>query len=259
LAETLVMIHGMWGTPSHWENFRGYFGGRGYRCLTPTLRYHDMDPQGIPDPRLGRTSLLDYAGDLEKIIRGLEDRPVLLGFSMGGVLAQILASRGLAKAAVLLSPAPPAGINALRPSIVWEFRSALLRRGFWRKPFRLPYRETSSAMLSGMPAEARRGIYDGLVYESGRAACEIGFWFLDPKGALKVDASKVTCPMLIISGGKDREHPIAVIRKVAKRYARVATFDELPDHGHWLVAEPGWERIAARIDQWLLRTLGGPV
>jgi pimeloyl-ACP methyl ester carboxylesterase len=152
---------------------------------------------------------------------------------------------------VLLSPAPPAGINALKPSVVWEFRSSLLGWGFWKKPFRLPFRETSSAMLGEMPAESRRAIYDGLVHESGRAACEIGFWFLDPRRAIAVDASKVTCPVLIVSGRKDREHPISIIRKIAERYRQVATFVELPDRGHWLVGEPGWDEIAERIERWL--------
>ena len=251
MAETLVFVHGMWGKGFHWELFRQYFQERGHRCVTPTLRHHDLEPQGIPDPGLGRMSLLDYAEDLEKLIRGLGEKPVVVGFSMGGLLAQILASRGLARAIVLLSPAPPAGIHTLNPSIAWEFRSVLLRWGFWKRPFRLPLRETSAAMLNMVPAEDRRAIYDGLVYESGRAASEIGFWFLDPRRASAVDASKVTCPVLILSGKLDREHPISVVRKIARRYREVATFEELPDHGHWLVGEPGWQRIAERIESWL--------
>ncbi len=258
MAETLVLVHGMWGTASHWDNFKRYFEARGHRCVTPTLRYHDVEPQEAPDPRLGRTSLLDYAEDLEKLIRSLGEKPIVMGFSMGGILAQLLASRGLAKAIVLLSPAPPAGINALKPSIAWEFRSRLLTWGFWKKPFRLPFREMSSAMLNKMPAESRRPIYDGLVYESGRAASEIGFWLLDRRRASAVDASKVTCPVLILSGEEDREHPVSVVRKIAERYSRVATFEELAGHGHWLVAEPGWEKIAERIDRWLEPILGEP-
>ncbi len=256
-TDTLVLVHGMWGKASHWENFARYFEARGHRCVAPTLRYHDMEPRGTPDPRLGRTSLLDYAEDLEALIRGLGEKPVVIGFSMGGILAQILASRGVAKAIVLLSPAPPAGINRLTPSIAWEFRSALLRWGFWKKPFRLPYREMSSAMLNEVPAESRRAIYDGLVYESGRAASEIGFWFLDPKRAIAVDVSKVTCPVLILSGRNDRENPISLIRKIAKRYRRVATLEELPGHGHWLIAEPRWDEIAQRIERWLESIVGG--
>ena len=115
MSKTIVMIHGMWGTGSHWENFKGFFEGKGYQCVVPTLRFHDMHPNAVPDPRLGTTSLLDYEADLEELIRGLYEMPVLMGFSMGGLLAQILGSRGLARALVLLSPAPPYGINALTP------------------------------------------------------------------------------------------------------------------------------------------------
>jgi pimeloyl-ACP methyl ester carboxylesterase len=67
---------------------------------------------------LGRTSLLDYAADLESLVRGLDAPPVLLGHSMGGLLALLLAARGLAQAAVLLTPASPAGINALTPAVI---------------------------------------------------------------------------------------------------------------------------------------------
>ncbi len=251
MAETILMIHGMWGTGSYWENFKGFFEAKGYRCAVPTLRFHDMEPDGVPDPRLGPTSLLDYAEDLEKLIRELHVMPILMGFSMGGLLAQILGSRELSKALVLLSPAPPYGINVLTPSVAVNFRSALMRWGFWRKPFRLPFAETSHAMLNMMPSESRRSIYDKFVYESGRAACEIGFWFFDPKGAAKVDESKVTCPVLIIAGDKDREHPAPVTRKIAKRYKNVATYKELSGHGHWLVGEPGWQQIAEYIEGWL--------
>jgi non-heme chloroperoxidase len=194
------MIHGMWGTGEYWENFKGFFEGKGYQCVVPTLRFHDMDPKAVPDPRLGRTSLIDYAEDLEKLIRELHATPILMGHSMGGCLAQILGSRELAKALVLLSPSPPHGIMALKPSVIKSFRSALTRWGFWRKPFRLTFGETAYSMLNRMPPENQKTIYDKFVYESGRVACEIGFWFFDSQGAAKVDESKVTCPVLIVAG-----------------------------------------------------------
>jgi pimeloyl-ACP methyl ester carboxylesterase len=258
MAETIVMIHGMWGSGWYWENFKGFFESKGYRCVIPTLRFHDMDPKGVPDPRLGTTSLLDYAEDLEKLIRELDGMPILMGFSMGGLLAQILGSRGLAKALVLLSPAPPYGINALTPSVAINFRSALMRWGFWRKPFRLPFAETSYSMLNQMPSESWKSIYDQFVYESGRAACEIGFWFFDTKGAARVDESKVTCPVLIITGEEDREHPVPVIRKIARRYKEAVTYKELPGHGHWLIGEPGWQEIIEYIKEWLHQALSKP-
>ncbi len=255
MAETIVMIHGMWGTGSYWENFKGFFEGKGYRCVVPALRFHDMDPNGVPDPKLGTTSLLDYAEDLEKLIRELHVAPILMGHSMGGLLAQILGSRRQGKALVLLTPASPHGIIALKPSVIKSFRSALTRWGFWRKPFRLTFAEAEYSMLNLMPSESRKSIYDQFVYESGRAAFEIGFWLFDSKGAAKVDESKVACPVLIIGGEEDRITPVSVTRKIVKKYKEVSTYKEFSGHSHWVIGEPGWEQIAEYIEKWLHQAL----
>jgi pimeloyl-ACP methyl ester carboxylesterase len=258
MAETIVMIHGMWGTGWYWEDFRGFFERKGYQCVVPTLRFHDMDPRGIPDPRLGATSLLDYAEDLEKMIRGLHATPILMGHSMGGLLAQILGSRGLVKALVLLTPAAPHGIMALKPSVIKSFWSGLTRWGFWKKAFRPTFAEAAYSMLNLMPSESRKGIYDKFVYESGRAASEIGFWLFDSKGAAKVDETKVTCPVLIVAGEKDRITPISVTRKIAEKYKEVATYKEFSNHAHWVIGEPGWQQIAEYIEEWLRQALSQP-
>jgi non-heme chloroperoxidase len=258
MAETIVMIHGMWGSGWYWENFKGFFESKGYRCVIPTLRFHDMDPNAVPDPRLGTTSLLDYAEDLEKLIRELQVRPILMGHSMGGLLAQILGSRGLAKALVLLTPASPRGIIALKPSVIKSFWSGLTRWGFWRKPLRQTFAEAAYSMLNLMPFESQKSVYDKFVFESGRAASEIGFWIFDSKKAARVDESKVTCPVLIVAGEKDRIVPVSITRKIAEKYKRVSTYKEFPDHSHWVVGEPGWQEIAEYIKEWLHQALSKP-
>lgn len=102
MSETIFMIHGMWCGAWYWDNYKGFFEDKGYRCVTTTLRFHDVDPGETPHPRLGATSLLDYAEDLEEEIRQLGDKPIIMGHSMGGLLTQILGGRGLAKVLVLL-------------------------------------------------------------------------------------------------------------------------------------------------------------
>lgn len=94
MAGTLVMIHGMMGGAWCWDDYKRYFEDKGYRCVTPVLRYHNMNPRGKPDPRLRSTGLLDYAADLEREIKKMDEPPVLVGHSMGGLLAQILGGRG---------------------------------------------------------------------------------------------------------------------------------------------------------------------
>lgn len=252
MAETIVMIHGMWGGSWCWDNYRAFFEQKGFRCRTPVLRHHDIRPQDPPPEALGRLSLREYADDLEAFIGDLEETPFIMGHSMGGLLAQMLAARGLGKGLVLLTPAPPAGINALTFSVIRSFWSVLTRWGFWRTPHRLPFEAASYAMLHRLPEDQRRREYAKLVYESGRAAAEIGFWLLDPRAASRVDHAAVKCPMLVVGATEDRITPLAATRKVAKKYGPQATFREFSGHAHWVIGEPGWEEIAGAVHRWMV-------
>ena len=253
MAETIVMIHGMYGGAWYWENYKNYLEQKGFACQTPTLRYHDIDPGDTPDPELGTTGLKDYARDLEEYIRNLDRKPFLMGHSMGGLLAQILGARGLAKGLVLLTPASPSGIHALKYSVIKSFWSVLTKWGFWRKPNRLPFEAAVYSMLHLLPADEQKAVYDRCVYESGRAAAEIGFWLFDFKGGSKVDQTHVTCPVLVIAGAQDRITPVSVVRKVALKYKPVSTYKEFENHAHWVVSEPGWEKIVEYAADWMER------
>lgn len=255
MADTIVMIHGMWGNSWYWERYRKFFESKGYTCITPVLRFHDMDPKAAPEPGLGKTSLLDYADDLEKEIKKLPSKPVLMGHSMGGLLSQMLAARGLAKAIVLLTPASPAGIMALRMSVIKSFWSVMTKWGFWKKPMLQTFDEAVYSMMHLLPPGEQKNSYEKFVYESGRAAFEIGFWLFDSRKASKVDESKVTCPVLVIAGKEDRITPAPVVRKVAEKYKSVSTYREFEHHAHWVVGEPGWQDVANYVYDWLRQSI----
>lgn len=255
MDRTIVMIHGMWGGVWCWDNFKPYLENKGYRCITPILRYHDMNPEDNPDPRLGTVSLLDYANDLEEQIRKLDGPVILMGHSMGGLLTQILASRDQAEAAILLAPAAPYGIMVLKPSVIRSFWSTLTTWNFWKKPGRQTFEEAAYSTLGVLSTDVKKKEYDKLVYESGRVVLEQGFWLLDSKKASKVDESKVTCPVLIIAGSEDKITPASVVRKIADKYQEVAVYKEFAHHGHAILAEPGWEEIAEHTSVWLNKAL----
>ncbi|MBU1235576.1 MAG: alpha/beta hydrolase [Gammaproteobacteria bacterium] len=249
MTETLYMIHGMWGGPWCWDEYLAYFSALGYSCHTPTLLYHDMTPGAKPDERLGTTSLLDYAEALEKEIRQLPERPILIGHSMGALLAQMLAARNLASAVVLLTPSAPAGILGLRLSLIRSFLSAHMKWGFWGKPMLQTLGEAHYSMLHRLTPEQQKSIIARLVPDSGRAMVEAGHWYLDRQHATRVDEAKVTCPVLVIAGEEDRITPASIVRKVARKYH--ADYKEFPGHAHWVLAEPGWEEIAGYVADWL--------
>ncbi|MGB9736297.1 MAG: alpha/beta hydrolase [bacterium] len=251
MADTIVMIHGMWGGSWYWERYKKFFESKGYTCITPVLRYHNVDPESKPPEELGTTSLLDYADDLEKVIKELPANPILMGHSMGGLLSQMLAGRGLAKAIILLTPASPAGILALRPSVIKSFWSGMMRWGFWRKPMKQTFEEAVYSMMHLLPPEEQKSSYKRFVYESGRAAFEIGFWLFDRKKAARVDENRVKCPVLVIAGKEDRITPASVVKRVAEKYGSVSTYKEFEHHAHWVVGEPGWEDVANYVYEWL--------
>jgi len=245
------MIHGMWGGSWCWDNYKIFFEKRGYHCVTTTLRHHDINPIAHPDSMLGTTSLLDYVNDLEQEILQLNMKPIVMGHSMGGLLAQILGSRDLAKALVLLTPAPPSGIMSLSLGTIKCFWSVLAKWGFWKIANRQIFDEAVYSLLHLMPEDQQKIIFDKFVYESGRAASEIGFWFLDSQRASSVDASKIKCPMLVISGSEDRITPANIVEKIAKKYEPLSTYRSFENHAHWLIGEPGWQEIADYISAWL--------
>ena len=251
MNETIVMIHGMWAGGWYWENYQAFFTSKGYRCLTPTLRHHDVRAGDPIPPDLGTTSIRDYANDLLEFVRNLNVVPILMGHSMGGLLTQILATQIECKAAILIASAVPGDIPALRFSVLKTFWTSFCRWGFWKKPMRPTFEEIAYGVFQLMPVEKQERLYDRFVFESGKAAMEIGLPILDKNKASRVDETRISCPVLICAGAQDRTIPIGASKKMFDKYAHVATLKVYEDHAHWLLGESGWESVAQDIDDWL--------
>ncbi len=255
MTKNIVMIHGMFAGGWYWNRLKHYFEEKQYHCLAPTLRYHDVDPKDEPHPKLGETSIIDYAMDIENLIAELDEKPVLIGHSMGGLVAQILTERGIAKGLVLLTPAPPSGITSLKFSALKSFLASCTKWGFWRNPLKLSFKLAVYSMLHLLPVVEQKTTYERLVYDSGKAGKEIGFWLFDSKKISKVDESKVTCPVLVISGSEDRATPPSLVRRIARKYKSVSTYKDFENHAHWIINEPGWKDVAEYINEWIKHTI----
>lgn len=254
MSKTIFMIHGMWGSGDIWKGYKDYFEAQGYRVIAPTLRLHGEQYITAAPQELGKVSLLDYAADLEKDIRALDEKPIIMGHSMGGLLAQILASRGLAEKLVLLTSASPAGVLALQPSSIKTFASVLTSWGFWKKPMRLTFEEAKYGIFGLLTPEQQVEEYAKFSFESGQAAAEIAFWSLDKNKATRVDAKGITCPILIVAGGQDRIAPVAVAKQIAKKYQKTnndVTYKEFKHFAHAIHQQEGWQEIAGYAADWI--------
>jgi pimeloyl-ACP methyl ester carboxylesterase len=242
------MIHGAFVGPWSLEEFAEKFRAAGHAVHMPCLRHHDG---GKPPESLGQTSLRDYAEDLDAFLDAFDSPPILVGHSMGGLLAQMLAARRDVRALVLLAPSAPWGVP---PSTIMEIASAqamLLNVGFWNSVLKPDQFVVASHALDRVPQPRHDAMFARFVPESGRAFFEIFHWGLDMRRASEVDARQVTCPVLVLVGGEDRVNPPGTVERVAALYGNRATFEKLPGMSHWLVGEPGWEKVAARTLEWL--------
>ena len=113
----IVFIHGMYMTPLCWEKWIDYYQSKGRRCMAPAWpgREEPIEAQRKkhPDPALGRLKLRDVVDRMETFIKSLAGKPVVIGHSMGGLVAQLLLQKDLAAAAVAIDPAPPQGVITL--------------------------------------------------------------------------------------------------------------------------------------------------
>lgn len=247
------MIHGAFCGDWAFEAWRPLFAVRNFDVITPRLRHHGAGDSAGSE--IGVTGMRDYAGDLEKLIDRIGEWPVVIGHSLGGLLALMLAARRRVRALVLLAPSPPWGIL---PSTPFEFMSAqalFLEGAFWRSAL-APKRWIANAhALDRLPPHQRDAVFARLVPESGRAMFETLHWPLDPNRSTWVDARAVTCPILCVAGALDRISPPATVRRIARRYGGRARLEIIPNHSHWLPGEPGWEAIAAGTLDWLEQVL----
>lgn len=245
-GRTIMLVHGMWSRPHVWNGFRGFFEDRGYQVVTPTLRHHDIEPGMAADPALATTSLLDYAADLERHVLTLDEKPYIIGHSMGGLLTQMLAARGLARAAALLASTHCAPVFAFDLAVARIFRREFTGR-FWRRHQLPSYASMRWGALNGFGEEEASDLYRTLIPESGRSLLEIAFWYLDRNRASFVDRHSVTCPLLFITGTEDRLTPPDFAWSTVDYYGPKARIEFLRNRGHWLPSEPGWEETAAKI------------
>lgn len=261
MSRTIIFIHGAWVTPTCWDPFISYFTERGYTCKAPAWPFHDRAIEQLraqPDPGLSHLGLGEIVDGYERFIRRLPEPPIVIGHSFGGLLTQILLDRGLGAAGIALDPAPPRGIlAATHPTTVRSLFRIISTPFGWSKTFTWTLPEFAYAFVHTAPPEEQARIFEQhVVLESGRIFFEDALSLFDGHSPTRVNFSNGSrAPLLLIAGAEDRIVPAAMVRATFRKYARRSSalthFKQFPDRTHWLIAQPGWEEIAAHVEGWL--------
>jgi alpha-beta hydrolase superfamily lysophospholipase len=253
---TIIMVHGVGGTADAYSRLAPAFRDLGWKVQTPTLR-PDRRTAENPPADLHTLRLKDYVDDVEALAREVEAAegvaPVLFGHSMGGLIVQKVAERGAGRAAVLLTPASPADVvSSASLAQAFTFANVLFSGKVEAKGHKIWRTGFTWGVLNRVPAAKHQGIFAGTVYDSGGVYADLAYPDRDPHRIAFIDETKITIPILTIGGGRDRATPVAGVRKVGEKYARIGgDYREYAENAHWIVDEPGTDQVIADIAAWL--------
>jgi pimeloyl-ACP methyl ester carboxylesterase len=252
----VVLIHGTCCRGDSWGSTRAAFEERGYTVHTPTLRHHEL-PLQEGAMKIAPLSLRDYTDDLVALVDSLDSPPLLVGHSLGGLLAQLAAARTRHAGVVAACPSPAPGVFAPTPTTLRSFGSVFGRHFLQPRPWANPlypptWQRFRRWVANAQTEEVAREFFAQLVCESGRAYCEIVFPHLDRGKATTVNYAAVTTPVLAIGGECDRLVAAQVARKTAARYQR-GTYVEIPRSDHLVFSGDALPVTMGHIDDWIAR------
>jgi pimeloyl-ACP methyl ester carboxylesterase len=249
--QPVVFVHGLWLLANSWEKWRTAFNEAGYATLAPGW---PDDPETVEEAHahpevLARKTVGQVAGHFQDVISKLAKAPAVIGHSFGGLLAQILAGRGLSKATVAIDPAPFRGVLPLPISSLKSASPVLKNPANRGKAVALTYDQFRYGFANEVGQDEAKELHEKYsVAGPGRVLFQAATANFNPWTDVKVDSrNRKRGPLLIVSGEKDHTVPWAIANasyKKQKRNEGVTEIVEIPGRGHSLVIDHGWREVA---------------
>jgi len=256
----ILFIHGAIIGPDSWNEMRASFEASGYPTSAPAWPHKDMsvrESREHPDKDLAKVGLEEIVAHYESIIKSMPIKPVLVGHSFGGLVVQILRSRGYGSAAVAIDSAPAKGVFSFYPSVVKGTQAGLrawvLRKGV----FLMTFEEFQYAFVNGLPESFQRAAYDAQVmYETARPFFQAAIKDFPGQNACKVDfGAHPEIPLLMTGGTHDHLCPEKMTHANWEKYSATtvrADYKVFDGATHWIMAQPETStEVAAYIKDWL--------
>ncbi|MHA8052084.1 alpha/beta hydrolase [Aquirufa sp. OSTEICH-129A] len=232
MKETIVFVHGMCHGSWCWEEqFIPYFEKLGYNCIGFNLPGHETEGRTRPISY----SLSDYVQALRKQVENLQEPPIIVGHSMGGMILQHFLKTGLCKKAVLMSSVPPSGVLLASLRVIFRYPGVIphlllgnLLGAFKKYPHLILNKATLTARYSPrMCAESFRAYVDLLIPISHRS----------------------TVPILVLGGSKDGLITVREFESTANHYH--AKLSIIEGGSHDLMLDEDYEKSARAIEEWI--------
>ncbi|NFV79809.1 alpha/beta fold hydrolase [Magnetospirillum aberrantis] len=242
----LLFIHGSFCGAWVWaEHFLPYFAAAGWHCAAVSLRGHGESPDR---GALDGYGLADYVTDVAGVAAGLERPPVLIGHSLGGMVAQRAACRMACSGLAMLASVGPGGLGSAFTHMSLRYPDLLWQLGRLQTvgPDGVDYEVVRRGLFSAeFPAQDAYAYAERFQRESQAAANELLLpqWFhLMPRPAI---------PALVLGGSRDAFIPYGDLAMAATYWAaEMKVVDGLP---HVMMLDSTWEQAATELRCWLDR------
>jgi pimeloyl-ACP methyl ester carboxylesterase len=249
--QPVVFVHGLWLLPSSWDRWAALFEEAGYVALAPgwpddpdTVEEAAAHPEVFAHKTVGQV-----ADHFDEVIRGLKKKPAVIGHSFGGLLAQIIAGRGLSAATVAIEPAPFRGVLPLPFSALKSAWPVLGNPANRNRAIPLTYDQFRYGFANAVSEDEAKSLYATYaVPASGVPLFQAATANLNPWTEAKVDVEREDRgPLLIMSGERDNTVPRAISHAAYEQQRRnpgITEFTEAPGRGHSIVIDDGWREVA---------------
>jgi len=247
----VVFVHGLWLLPSSWDRWRAHFEAAGYSTLAPGW---PDDPDAVEEANrhpevFAHKTVGQVADHFDDVVERLAETPAIIGHSFGGLLAQILAGRGLSAATVAIDPAPFRGVLPLPISSLRAASPVLGNPANRGRAVPLSYEQFRYAFANAVSEDEAKELYATYaVPAAGVPLFQAATANLNPWTEVKVKSKSVDRgPLLIVSGEKDHTVPWAIADasyKKQKRNIAVTEITQIEGRGHSLTIDAGWREVA---------------
>jgi non-heme chloroperoxidase len=254
----LILIHGLWIHSTAWQSWVDLYRSEGYDALAPGW---PGDASDVATTRSNAAAVAnkgidDITASYVKIIDALPVKPIVIGHSFGGLIAQKLLADGHARAAVGIDPGQIRGVKPLPFAQIRSGFPVLSKPGNKKKAVSLTKKQFRYGFGNAISeAESDELFARWAIPGPGKPLFEASAANFKKTSPASVDTRRNDRgPLLIIAGGKDHTVPEVVAKAAYKLYAKSdATTDYLafPDRGHSLVLDHGWREVADAALAWL--------
>jgi len=259
----VVFVHGLWLHASSWKRWAEYFRAAGFAPLTPGW---PGDPESVEAARLdpgvvAGQGVQETTDHFTAVISQLKRQPLIIGHSLGGLIAQKLLGIGWGQAAVAIDPAPFRGVLPLPISSIRAALPVLGNPGNRKRAVVLTPAQFRYAFTSELSQQEAAELYRTFAIPApGRPVFEAATANLFPGTAASVNTrNNSRGPLLIIAGEKDHTVPVAIVRAEYRQYRTsraITEYRQFPGRGHSLTIDSGWREIATYVLEWFNQRRG---